>query len=476
MIWNCISRLVVVLTIAITFFSTLIPPAMAQIDRPADQPGDQAAEIAVQAYIYAYPALLMEVTRQKTTKDTARIAQCPPMNQFLHVRTFPNPAFQLTSYSNVDTLYSSAWLDVSQEPIVLSVPDTNRYYMMQILDMWTDSVASPGTRTTGNEAGNFAFVGPDWEGNLPSDLRPIPIPTNQSFIIGRTLTNGVLDYKNVWAIQNQYTLTPLSQWPAVVQPLGVLREETCDINIEPDVVVNAMDAETYFTLFAEVLKHNPPHRMDWNLVQQLSEIGIVVGEDFNFAALDPDIQAKLESAVDQGQALIFSETSATKSNYNGWEISREFIGTYGTSYLRRANLGGLHGLGYNVPEDAIYPLSASDAEGTPYDGNNNYVLHFDDGSLPVNGFWSLTMYDSSGLFVDNAIKRYAIGDRNSLNYNSDGSLDLYIQHSYPGKLKQSNWLPAPTSEFQLMLRLYSPKLEVLTGAWNPPPVTLVTAP
>jgi len=463
-ILNRVLRAIAMFTIALTFFyGTLIPPATAQTV------SDEIADIATQAYIYAYPLVLMEKTRQASTNVTVPIGSCAPMNQFVHLDKFADPSLKGVVRPNVDTLYSIAWVDLSDEPLVISVPETDRYYLLQILDMWTDVVAAPGTRTTGNSAGNFVLVGPDWKGALPDNLIPIPFTTNLGWIIGRTQTNGKEDYEHVQTIQKQYKLTPLSQWPSIlaVPPLYTL-QEICDQSVIPPEQVAAMDADTFFSLFAALLKQNPPHPTDWGMVQQLEKIGVVVGEDFNFDELDSETQNALNAAVTQGLELIANKPLAGDF-VNGWSVTREFIGTYGASYWQRAQVA-LIALGANSPEDAIYPLTLVDSDGNPYQGAKDYVLHFDADQLPpVGAFWSVTLYDSDGYLVDNQIDRYALGDRDDLLYNGDGSLDLYIQSTSPEAPFDSNWLPAPEDrEFNLTMRLYWPSLEILTGAWNPP--------
>ena len=229
-----------------------------------------------------------------------------------------------------------------------------------------------------------------------------------------------------------------------------------------------MSAKVYFELFAELLNDNPPHELDWNMVEQLKQIGITPGEDFNFSKLLAERQKALERAVGDAQRMIAEKQ--TGETVNGWQVAREIMGNYGTSYLQRAYIA-LIGLGANVPEDAVYPMSHVDSDGKPYDGSHRYVLHFDKVEVPpVRGFWSISMYDDEMYFVDNSIKRYAIGDRDKLQFNKDGSLDIYIQHASPGKDKESNWLPAPRGAFDLVLRAYWPMLEALTGSWNPPVV------
>ncbi len=438
-----------------------------------ERPGQRAYEIGVQAYIYAYPMIMMEITRRVSTNVEALTGLRVPMNQFGHLRAFPDHTFKDVVRPNADTLYSSVWFDVSKEPQVLSISDTGgRYYMLPMLDMWTDIIAAPGSRTSGTKAANFAIVGPTWQGDLPDGVESVRSPTNIGWIIGRTQTNGTADYENVHRIQDGYKLTPLSQWgKSYMPPAKVPVNSTWDMNTPPPVQVAKMSAKAYFELFAKLLKDNPPHELDWNMVEQLKQIGIVPGKDFNFSQLSSEKHKALERAVGDAQKMI-AEAHLGEA-VNGWQIARELMGNYGTSYLRRAFIA-LIGLGANVPEDAVYPISNVDSEGTPYNGSHRYVIHFDKGELPpIRGFWSLSMYGEEMYFVDNPIRRYAIGDRDQLQFNKDGSLNIYIQHASPGKDKESNWLPAPKGDFDLVLRAYWPRLEVLTGDWNPPAVKRV---
>ena len=428
--------------------------------------------IALQAYIYAYPMVLMEITRRVSTNVEAPTGFYAPMNQFAHMRAFPDHTFTDVVRANVDTLYSAVWLDVSKEPVVLSATDTGgRYYMLPMLDMWTDVFAVPGSRTTGTGAANFAIVGPTWQGDLPDDVELIRCPTSMGWMIGRTQTNGAADYETVHQIQNGYQITPLSQWGQAYTPPKVTVNATWDTKTPPPVQVDRMTAQTYFELFAELLKANPPQEMDWNMVKLLLQLGIVAGETLNFASLPTATQQALEQATAAAPKLILHKKAGER--INGWDIAREVMGDYGTSYLQRAYVARI-GLGANVPEDAIYPLSVVDSAGHAYSGKHRYVLHFDSQQLPpVSGFWSVTMYNSEGYFVGNPIKRYAIGDRDPLVFNPDGSLDLYIQHESPGSDKEANWLPAAADAFNLVLRLYWPDMDILTGTWNPPPVNRV---
>ncbi len=460
MLYAKIKRVVLIGVSLIVLSSTLT----AKVD-------DRLNEMALDAYVYAYPMVLMEITRQVSTNVEAPVGMLSPMNRWAHIRAFPDATFKEVVRPNADTLYSILWYDVSKEPLVFSISDSKgRYYMLPILDMWSDVVAVPGSRTSGNGALKFALMGPDWNGKLPKGVEPIRVTTNQGWIIGRTNTKGKADYAAVHAFQDSMKVVPLRQWGKAkyAPPVKVSVEKGIDRKTPPPRQVASMDAKTYFGLFAELMKKNPPHEMDWNILAYLKAFNIVPGRSFDFASLDAAHQAALENAIAQGQKTILHHTSGQE--VNGWRVAREFMGNYGNSYMQRAFIA-LIGLGANPVEDAVYPMSTVDANGKPYSGRFEYVLHFAKDELPpVRGFWSLTMYNEEMYFAANPINRYAIGDRDALKYNKDGSLDLYISQASPGKEKESNWLPAPGGKFDLVMRLYWPKVEVLEGEWNPPAV------
>jgi hypothetical protein len=366
---------------------------------------------------------------------------------------------------NVDTLYSTAWLDLSREPVVMNVPDMgSRYYLVQLLDAWTETFAVPGTRTTGNKAGSFVIVGPNWKGAVPSGTTRIDSPTSMVWIIGRIQTNGPDDYANVRALQRGFTLAPLSGTVSTTQPsAGSDFTRRTTTGSTPPAQVARMNASEFFSAFAEALKTNPPHPDDAAFVARFKAIGIVPGEPFNPASGTPAEMQALERAVREAPQQ-FSRRDVTVRN--GWSYANT-IGRYGTMYLDRARTERV-GLGALPPEDAIYPTVARDAEGRPFSGANRYAMHFAKEALPpVNVFWSLTLYDADGYFVPNAINRYAIGDRDHLRFNDDGSLDLHIQHERPADTQLANWLPAPEGDFDLALRLYWPKQAAASGAWTP---------
>ncbi|AIF47813.1 hypothetical protein HY57_11330 [Dyella japonica A8] len=445
-------------------------------DRAAGPTEQEAHDIAKDAYVYAYPLMLEYTTLRKLSNFAEPIegdAFGPP-NQFHHARAYPNPDDKIVIRENVDTLYSAATLDLKAEPIVLSVPATDRYFQLPMLSLWSDVFAVPGTRTTGkNTARNFLVVAPEWRGGTaPAGLEVIKSPTRYVWIIGRTQTNGAADYENVHKIQDGYKLTPLSAWGKgnYVPPKGKV-DPSIDMKAPPPVVVDKMDATTYYGHFAELLKENPPNQVDYPIIHRLERTGFKVGQSFDLAKVPANIRQAFERGYADGKALVAAEgDKAAGIHGKGWVYTTR-SGTYGTDYVYRAAIAQCC-IGENLPQDAVYPSLSTDSEGKPLDGSKNqYVLHFAKGKQPpVDAFWSVTAYDIQGYFIPNVLKRQAIGDRDKLVTNADGSLDLYIQADSPGKDKEANWLPVAKAPFTLLMRLYWPREAFLEGAWTPPDV------
>jgi len=440
---------------------------------PTPLPSDQIGEVATSAYIYAYPLILMEITRRVSTNvaDTSHFGKAP-MNQFANLPAFPDATFTDVVRPNADTLYSSMWFDVSKEPLLIATPDSGgRYYLLPMLDMWTDVFESTGKRTTGTNAQLLAIVGPGWRGDLPAEARLIHSPTAIGWIIGRTQTNGKADYDAVHKFQAGLVATPLSQWGKSYQPPPGTINPGWDMKTPPTDQVEKLSGASYFSLFTELTKLNPPHANDYPILDQMRRMGIEPGKSFAFDSASPEIQRALTEAGPAALKKIRAYFLKAGVAHEGWRTNFTGVGTYGADYFARAGVA-YAGLGANTIEDAVYPTAITDADGKPFSSDNRYVLHFDKDQIPpVLGFWSLTMYNEKQAFAANPIDRYAIGDRDKLLFNPDGSLDLYIQRASPGKDRESNWLPAPASgPFTMNMRLYWPKSEVLYGSWTPPGV------
>jgi hypothetical protein len=437
----------------------------------------EAQQIASDATVYGFPLVIMDLTRQVFTAVPAPSQLGSPVNQFGNKKTFPDATFVNVVNPNADTLYSSAWIDTADEPVILSVPDTNgRYYLMPMLNYWTDCFASPGSRTTGTGAGNFAITGPNWSGELPEGITELRSSTRWVWIVGRIACAGPSDYENVWKLQDQLKLTPLSAWGTkYVPPANVPVDTSVNTKVSPLNQLLAMDASTYFNYVCQLMVDNPPYEADAPLLANLEKIGIKTGADYKsyFAGLDDGVKSAVQTGYQSALAQI--PAADMGSMKNGWQLPYG-TGNYGTNYTLRAAIA-YRGLGANLTEDAFYASASTGSDGAKLSSDNKYVVHFNEDEIPpVNGFWSLSLYNDKILFAANPINRYCLGSLSdpTLIKNPDGSIDIYIQRDSPDSAEMPNWLPAPASgNFSLTLRLYWPKQQVVDKTWVPPAVQLV---
>ncbi|MBO9702716.1 MAG: DUF1254 domain-containing protein [Sporocytophaga sp.] len=435
---------------------------------------ETSKDIIKDLYIYAYPLVTMEMTRRIMTNTETSNGKFAPMGQFAKLREYPTSEDKEVTAPNADTLYTLAWLDLSNEPYILQVPDFNgRYFMLPMLSAWTNVFAVPGTRTTGTDAHTYALTGPGWSGTLPDNVKEIKAPTNIVWILGRIYCSGTEeDINEVHELQDQLILTPLSFYGKQYKaPSGKVDPS---VNMEKAVrdQVDALSVQDYFNIFTKMLENNPPSKDDTSATKILTKLGIVPGGEFDINNLTDITTQELKEIPSIAQKEIIGYLKDATQLIDGWSVTKQ-TGEYGTQYLLRALVTAI-GLGANRPEDAIYPVGKGDANGDIFNGSNKYVIHFEkDQFPPVKGFWSLTMYDSSYFFVDNEINRYTLSSRFDFIYNKDGSLDLYIQQEYPGKEKENNWLPAPKGDFILMFRFYWPDKSIINNKWTIPPVKKV---
>ncbi len=431
---------------------------------------DEAKAIAQEAWIFGMPLVYIEIQIDTATYVSKVDKAHAPINQFVHYREFPDASNRTVVGFNVDTLYSLANVDLSKEPMVLSVPDMGkRYWMMQVIDAWNNVPQTPGSCTVGSTGGHFAIVGPTWKGTLPQGVTELRVATNLALIGGRTYTGGPEDYAAVHALQDQYKLVPLSSWgKPYAPPDNVPLKAGVDAKTPVPKQVLALSPEDFFNRLNRLLVTNPPEPDDPKTMARLATLGIAPGATFRMDEFTPEVRKAIEAGVTDG-IKVMRETVRGKV-VNGWQIALD-MGRYGTKYTYRAGWT-FFGVGGNLPEDAVYPVAEIDGDGKPLNGANKYSLHFTKVEIPpVDAFWSLTMYDDDAYLVANPINRYALGDRSHLAFDADGGLTLYIQSDSPGKDKESNWLPAPQNAgFKLALRLYAPKKAVADGTWAPPPV------
>jgi hypothetical protein len=427
--------------------------------------------LGLQAFIYGFPYMYMAQLRYSWTTQPRNPELIPysAVDHFWHASNVLDATYQDGGSPNNDTMYSVAWVDVSDEPVILSHPDIpdDRYFTFEISAVHSDNFAYVGRRTTGNKAGDYAIIGPGWEGQLPEGVTALPqSPTPWVMILGRTLVNGPDDVPNVRKLQEEYRLTPLSLWGTesevperrdVMQPFDQQKDP-----LAPWKTLNAMLAE------------NPPPPKHDQLMKQFATIGI--GPGLNVEDQDEVTKENLVRAAAAGKQLLSENLkSGWSATYvNGWRFLNRRIGRAGDDFLLRAAWQSLLGIVDNDPEEAVYVGGYTDGDGEPLTGANRYEMHFAPGQEPpVDAFWSLTMYANYNL-VPNPIDRYSLGDRSKgMKRDTDGGLTIYIQHDSPGEEKESNWLPAPEGTFNLFMRMYQPRQEVIDAKWAAPPVQKV---
>jgi hypothetical protein len=424
---------------------------------------DDARSIARDGYLYGYPLVLMGITKQIATA-----ASSP--GQFVHMLSGPTPVFRIVVAPNGDTRYSSAWVDLSAEPQILHVPDADgRYFVAQVMDAWTDVIADPTPRIADSSPANYVLVGPDWKGVAGPGQRLVRSSTNDVWILARTRARPDDPPEALTAIQEQYTVTPLSRFgdTSYEPPRGILREPNVPTGPTPPSLVAAMSAEVFFARLAAALGKNPPRASDAPIVDRLARIGVVPGKAFDAAQLDAARRTALDDGVRDARALLDRYDPPSVPHVNGWRWTKN-TGRFGTGYTYRAYIAQTL-LAANLPEDAVYPETSADANGAPLTGDRRYTMHFDATQLPpAKAFWSLTLYSPDHYLVPNAIDRYTLRDAN-LKRNADGSIDVTIQHDTPAGDK-TNWLPTPAGPFVVTLRMYWPLGAGLDGTYRVPAI------
>lgn len=418
-------------------------------------------DIATDAWVFGLPQIILDATKEATGGVT---------NQFMHNLRLPTADDRVVVRLNVDTLYSSVWIDTSEEPQVFQVPamEDDRYWIAQIMDFWTNTIQNPSSvnpQTAPDEAGYFTYLvtGPGWSGDIPDGLTHLPMPTNLSWMIVRAQVDGSDDVARVNELQKALRIAPLSTWrtDSSATADGVLLEPD-RMSSNPAGEVAALDGTAFFSKLNETMIENPPKADDAAALARFSTLGIGPG-----ATVDAD-PAVLNEALKQGQARIAQFQNPHAHMLNGWFT--QATGTYGTDYDLRAYIA-VTGLGNNLPSDAKYYRLGGDGDrdGTP----RRFTLHFEPGQLPpVDAFWSLTAYDPENFFVKNSANIFAIGHLIPVTTNDDGSADLVIQAEDPGEsVPEGNWLPiAPEGPFALSLRLYAPQSAAVSNDWTPPPL------
>lgn len=440
--------------------------------------------IAELAYTYAYPLVMVGLTRDIATNVAAAGTATgrAPVNQFSHNQV-PEPTFTDVVLPSVSTPYSVAWLDLADEPMILHIPDTKgRYFLVESMDAWTDVLTdSPGSRT-GTTPGDYAYVGPNWKGTLPAGIKKVyRFSTNTAFLVGRNLSTGTPeDLDATLQVQKGYTLTPLHAYGRPYTPPTDTRVDGKLDMSTPFEQIARMSSGSYFQRFAQLWKSNPPRPADKPAVDAMRKIGLVPGRSFDVRALDPVARAALRDAAPQALGVINQTVQNTAPTRTNWTMNTT-LGQYGTRYLVRAGVAR-GALGANYSRDAIYAGGLKDITNQTLNGNRRYTMRFEKGQLPpVNpkAFWSVTVYDMPGQnLYANSANRFALGIPAAQGhlpcFAKDGSLTFYLQHTAPDRTREPgkycNWLPTPTNDFVLLMRMYWPSQALFNGSWQPPAI------
>jgi hypothetical protein len=417
-----------------------------------------AYHVGVLAYLYGYPLVDMHKQMFNETRRVSPDQQTyAPVNRFYR---FPNLVTPTTGGNfrapNNDTLYYTAWFDISDEPLILHLPDTSgRYYTIAVTNQYAE-VVHVGRRTMGTDEKYVALVAPHWQGELPDGVVAVPTETNEGWLLGRMLVDGPRDFDAAKALVDATWAASLSEFAIGRRP-GLPAEKIAE-------AIDPMLDLRFFQIMNQQLKRLPPRPQEAALMAQFDAIGVGPNVDFDPQSLDEDVRAGLLQAIEEGAAMVQASTQRTIPDFNGWMISKD-IGRYGYQYMHRASVvKGGYG---NLPEESLYPAALFDSKGDLLNGSHRYRVHFAaDQMPPVNGFWSLSIYQLSDLqLVDNVIDRYSIGDRTEgLHYNNDGSLTIVLQQQQPED-DNVNWMPVPAGNFAAIMRLYEPSEAALDNSY-----------
>ena len=438
--------------------------------------------LAYEAYLFAYPLMLMEYLRRVKTNVSKAEGGRAPMGHLIRSEQGPID-LSASDLPNPDFKEFSAWLDVLEKPMVLSVPNIRgRFYVISLFDAWGNIFRSIGSRTTGEWKGNFALVPHGLKGPLPKGVMRLECPSRTVQLVGRIQCHGMEDRKLVGELSDAVHLVPLKVFgngtaAKMRRSLGRLERHRINRSIindvDPAVQLEKVDPLFFLQMMSELVKDNPPDPQSNKFLEGLGEFGYV--KDRSLVLID--IDRIIHLAIDKGAEKARKAMAEAKAHIKAedWEIwaPRTRSVEHAKDHLQRALLTGQQ-MGIDLPEDYRGYMTGYDRERRPLDGNNKYVMHFDKDGIPAtNAFWSLVLYDSNGRLSKNRLDRNSLGSLDALLQNEDGSIDLSIQSFPPLGGNEVNWLPAPMEGFILSLNVYFPKMDETAMAWRPPLVTKV---
>lgn len=427
------------------------------------------------AYVYCLPLVLVNATMEAMTNTVTPQSKQAPINQLLHGKGLATAALKDVVTPNVDTVYSQAFLDLSETAMVYVKPKTDRFCSAEVMDAYTNCVSVLGTGGDTQAEQTYLFTGPNYKGTIPENMKQVSLPTNLSWILIRTFCNGEADLDNVYAIQNQMQLIPLDAYLSgepYTPPNGTYDPEN---NFVPYTHVTEMTPEEFFNTANQLMINNPPMAADAPLIKALNNINVGPGCAFDSSILGDNASEKWKTMTTNLTSVLATDCADYSVSLGNWSYYGKPIAEFGTNYEFRA-LIAINCIAANPVSVAIYPKVYSDSDGQTLNGSNAYTIHFDKNALPPtqeNGFWSITAYNSDNFLIDNELNRYCINDRSGFTLNEDGSMDILVQSTAPDASKQSNWLPVSTDDFHLYLRIYLPQEAVLNGQWSAPVIKKV---
>lgn len=414
-------------------------------------------ELLEEAYLYAFPLVIMDATKTASTNTETAGNGHAPINQFSHSKKTVDASFHTVVSPNVDTLYTQAWLDVSEEPMIYVVPEADRFYNVQVLDAWTNTAAVL------EEPGTYAITLDSWQGELPEGVQRVNVPTPMVWTIARVVVSGEEDLPNVHALQDKMQLMTLSTYGVenYTAPKGTYDPSN---DFVPLKKVVAMAPKEFFDKANALMETNPPAAEDAALLERLAAIHIGPGEEFDESVLGIGGGLRWKLMLLQLRAKLKKNAQNYAQKLGQWTYYGDPIGNFGTAYDYRTMVA-MMGLGANTTDIAIYPKTETDITGAALDGKKTYILHFDElPSTVEDGFWSVTAYGEDDFLIDNPIDRYCLNDRSGLKQNPDGSVDIILSKDAPEDT--TNWLPVGEGKFHLFLRIYKPDWDALSS-WQP---------
>lgn len=449
---------------------------------------ERGRELGIKAYDYGQPVLDAERIYKTSTSVTVATEQgYAPVNQFSHFKHLTTNKESVVVAPNDDTLYAVAWLKLNAQPMVLHVPEANRFDVVEMVSPWTENFANVGTEASGIYApGNYLVVGPGTDEGMEevAGLKVIHSPYDRAWLIGRVVVEGPADTPNALAIEEQMEIVPFKKWAkeGLAYKAPPPKKEVTEPTVAHIPGTEGKENKLrYWKALGKALKEFPPPAADKAILEGLATVNIGPGKEPTKSNDGKGVLTGLKEAVAEGPALVLLHVKEAYEagfvKHNGWLVVD--AGKYATNYLLRAEVDRL-GVGALSPNVSIYPLALTDDTAAKLNATSKrYVVHFPAGDFPfpVKAFWSLSMYEASGFFVPNALERYALGNRSQLHFNEDGSLNVYLQTGEPTSEQQAeNWLPAPAGEFHVIIRLYATDPEDIepilegTAGWQTPKI------